>query len=158
MESKIKYIKYHNEECRLQYLVNRYKEHDRKRNRYIEELLAEIERLNQLTQHQHEDIDELIDAYENAKPLVQNPKQKAYIYELIKRSRESSNFKSKCQNLTETNKQLSDKNRKLKEKNTALTERIHALEEIIKKTPQWEITKRQSLISAMMPNLRLHPQ
>ena len=133
MSSQIKFIKFVSEECRLRYLVNRYKEHDRKRKRYIEELLAEIERLKKITEHQHEEIDELIDAYDNAKPLIQNPKQKAYIYELIKRSRESSNYRIKCENLTIANKQLSDKNKKLKEKNTALTERIQALEEIIKR-------------------------
>lgn len=132
MASKIKYIKFISEECRLRYLINRYKEHDKKRNRYIEELLAEIDRLKKLTERQHEEIDELIDAYDNAKPLILSPKQKAYIYELIKRSRESSNYKIKCENLTTANKQLSDKNKKLKEKNAALTERVQALEEIIK--------------------------
>lgn len=132
MASKIKYIKFVSEECRLRYLVNRYKEHDKKRNRYIEELLAEIDRLKKLTERQHEEIDELIDAYDNAKPLILSPKQKAYIYELIKRSRESSKYRIKCENLTTANKQLSDKNKKLKEKNAALTERVQALEEIIK--------------------------
>lgn len=35
----IQYIKFMNEECRLRYLIDKYKEHDKKRNRYIAHLL-----------------------------------------------------------------------------------------------------------------------
>lgn len=92
----IQYIKFMNEECRLRYLIDKYKEHDKKRNRYIAHLLRmndqqaeKIKRLEALSERQHEEIDELMDAYDGAKPLIADKAHRAYVYELIKRANEA---------------------------------------------------------------------
>lgn len=128
----IQYIQFQDEESRLRYLISKYKEHDKKRNRYIahlmrqnEQLLDKVKRLEGLTERQHEEIDELMDAYNGAKPLIADKAHRAYVYELIKRSKESTKNKRSVEKLTAENNRLSEKNKDYKE-------RIIALETIIK--------------------------
>ncbi|TGY80984.1 hypothetical protein [Lepagella muris] len=128
----IRYIQFQDEESRLRYLIDKYKKHDKKRNNYIahltrqnEQLLDKTKRLEALTERQHEEIDELIDAYNGAKPLIADKAHRAYVYELIKRSKESTKNKRAVDKLTAENSHLSEENKELKEK-------IKALETIIK--------------------------
>lgn len=128
----IRYIQFQDEESRLRYLIDKYKKHDKKRNNYIahltrqnEQLLDKTERLEALTERQHEEIDELMDAYNGAKPLIADKAHRAYVYELIKRSNESKKNKRAVDKLTAENSRLSEENKELKEK-------IKALETIIK--------------------------
>lgn len=128
----IRYIQFQDEESRLRYLIDKYKKHDKKRNNYIahltrqnEQLLDKTERLEALTERQHEEIDELMDAYNGAKPLIADKAHRAYVYELIKRSKESTKNKRAVDKLTAENSHLSEENKELKEK-------IKALETIIK--------------------------
>ena len=128
----IRYIQFQDEESRLRYLIDKYKKHDKKRNNYIahltrqnEQLLDKTKRLEALTERQHEEIDELMDAYNGAKPLIADKAHRAYVYELIKRSNESKKHKRAVDKLTEENSHLSEENKELKEK-------IKALETIIK--------------------------
>lgn len=128
----IQYIQFQDEESRLRYLISKYKEHDKKRNRYIahlmrqnEQLLDKVKRLEGLTERQHEEIDELMDAYNGAKPLIADKAHRAYVYELIKRSKESTKNKRSVEKLTAENNRLSEENKDYKE-------RIMALETIIK--------------------------
>lgn len=128
----IRYIQFQDEESRLRYLIDKYKKHDKKRNNYIahltrqnEQLLDKTKRLEALTERQHEEIDELMDAYNGAKPLIADKAHRAYVYELIKRSNESKKNKRAVEKLTAENSRLSEENKELKEK-------IKALETIIK--------------------------
>ncbi len=128
----IRYIQFQDEESRLRYLIDKYKKHDKKRNNYIahltrqnEQLLDKTKRLEALTERQHEEIDELMDAYNGAKPLIADKAHRAYVYELIKRSKESTKNKRAVDKLTAENSHLSEENKELKEK-------IKALETIIK--------------------------
>lgn len=128
----IRYIQFQDEESRLRYIIAKFKEHDKKRGRYINHLIRvteqqkeKIQRLEKLTERQHEEIEELMNAYDGAKPLIADRKHRAYVYELLKRATESSNYKNQCDNLANTNKQLSQHNQELKEK-------VNALETIIK--------------------------
>lgn len=128
----IKYIEFVDEESRLRYLIKKYKEHDRKRNRYIthvenlyEQQKGKSQRLQGIVERQHEEIQELMDAYNSAKPLIQDKNYKAYVYELLKRSNESSKNKRRADKLEEEAKSLRQENKDLKE-------RIAALETIIK--------------------------
>lgn len=128
----IRYIQFQDEEFRLRYLIDKYKKHDKKRNNYIahltrqnEQLLDKTKRLEALTERQHEEIDELMDAYNGAKPLIADKAHRAYVYELIKRSKESTKNKRAVDKLTAENSHLSEENKELKEK-------IKALETIIK--------------------------
>jgi hypothetical protein len=128
----IQYIKFMNEECRLRYLIDKYKEHDKKRNRYIAHLLRmndqqaeKIKRLEALSERQHEEIDELMDAYDGAKPLIADKAHRAYVYELIKRTNEAKKNRRVVEKLTTENTRLSEENKGLKD-------RVKALETIIK--------------------------
>ena len=128
----IRYIQFQDEESRLRYLIDKYKKHDKKRNNYIahltrqnEQLLDKTKRLEALTERQHEEIDELIDAYNGAKPLIADKAHRAYVYELIKRSKESKKHKRAVEKLTAENSRLSEENKEYKDK-------IKALETIIK--------------------------
>lgn len=128
----IRYIQFQDEESRLRYLIDKYKKHDKKRNNYIahltrqnEQLLDKTKRLEALTERQHEEIDELMDAYNGTKPLIADKAHRAYVYELIKRSKESTKNKRAVDKLTAENSHLSEENKELKEK-------IKALETIIK--------------------------
>lgn len=128
----IQYIKFMNEECRLRYLIDKYKEHDKKRNRYIAHLLRmndqqaeKIKRLEALSERQHEEIDELMDAYDGAKPLIADKAHRAYVYELIKRANEAKKNRRVVEKLTTENTRLSEENKGLKG-------RVKALETIIK--------------------------
>ena len=128
----IRYIQFQDEESRLRYLIDKYKNHDKKRNNYIahltrqnEQLLDKTKRLEALTERQHEEIDELMDAYNGAKPLIADTTHRAYVYELIKRSNESKKNKREVERLTAENCRLSEENRDFKD-------RIKALETIIK--------------------------
>ena len=120
----IRYIQFQDEESRLRYLIDKYKKHDKKRNNYIahltrqnEQLLDKTKRLEALTERQHEEIDELMDAYNGAKPLIADKAHRAYVYELIKRSKESTKNKRAVDKLTAENSHLSEENKELKEKN-----------------------------------------
>ncbi len=91
-ENEIRYVEFMDEECRLRYLISKYKEHDKKRNRYIahienlyEQQRAKSKRLEALTERQHEEIEELMNAYDGAKPLIADKNHRAYVYELLKR-------------------------------------------------------------------------
>lgn len=128
----IQYIKFMNEECRLRYLIDKYKEHDKKRNRYIAHQLRmndqqaeKIKRLEALSERQHEEIDELMDAYDGAKPLIADKAHRAYVYELIKRANEAKKNRRVVEKLTTENTRLSEENKGLKD-------RVKALETIIK--------------------------
>jgi len=128
----IQYIKFMNEECRLRYLIDKYKEHDKKRNRYIAHLLRmndqqaeKIKRLEALSERQHEEIDELMDAYDGAKPLIADKAHRANVYELIKRANEAKKNRRVVEKLTTENTRLSEENKGLKD-------RVKALETIIK--------------------------
>ena len=128
----IQYIKFMNEECRLRYLIDKYKEHDKKRNRYIAHLLRmndqqaeKIKRLEALSERQHEEIDELMHAYDGAKPLIADKAHRAYVYELIKRANEAKKNRRVVEKLTTENTRLSEENKGLKD-------RVKALETIIK--------------------------
>lgn len=128
----IQYIKFMNEECRLRYLIDKHKEHDKKRNRYIAHLLRmndqqaeKIKRLEALSERQHEEIDELMDAYDGAKPLIADKAHRAYVYELIKRANEAKKNRRVVEKLTTENTRLSEENKGLKD-------RVKALETIIK--------------------------
>lgn len=128
----IQYIKFMNEECRLRYLIDKYKEHDKKRNRYIAHLFRmndqqaeKIKRLEALSERQHEEIDELMDAYDGAKPLIADKAHRAYVYELIKRANEAKKNRRVVEKLTTENTRLSEENKGLKD-------RVKALETIIK--------------------------
>ena len=128
----IRYIQFLDEKFRLRYLIDKYKAHDKKRNGYIahlmlqnEQLSDKIKRLEALTERQHEEIDELMDAYNGAKPLIADKAHRAYVYELIKRSNESKKNKREMERLTVENRRLSEENRDFKD-------RIKALETIIK--------------------------
>lgn len=128
----IQYIKFMNEECRLRYLIDKYKEYDKKRNRYIAHLLRmndqqaeKIKRLEALSERQHEEIDELMDAYDGAKPLIADKAHRAYVYELIKRANEAKKNRRVVEKLTTENTRLSEENKGLKD-------RVKALETIIK--------------------------
>lgn len=128
----IQYIKFMNEECRLRYLIDKYKEHDKKRNRYIAHLLRmndqqaeKIKRLEALSERQHEEIDELMDAYDGAKPLIADKAHRAYVYELIKMANEAKKNRWVVEKLTTENTRLSEENKGLKD-------RVKALETIIK--------------------------
>lgn len=87
--------------------------------------MDKTKRLEALTERQHEEIDELMDAYNGAKPLIADKAHRAYVYELIKRSKESTKNKRAVDKLTAENSHLSEENKELKEK-------IKALETIIK--------------------------
>ena len=128
----IQYIKFVDEESRLRYIISKYKEHDKKRNGYIahlmrqnEQLIEKNKRLEALTERQHEEIDELMDAYDGAKPLIAYKAHRAYVYELIKRANESTKNKRTVEKLTEENSRLS-------EENIGYKDRIESLETIIK--------------------------
>lgn len=119
----IQYIKFMNEECRLRYLIDKYKEHDKKRNRYIAHLLRmndqqaeKIKRLEALSERQHEEIDELMDAYDGAKPLIADKAHRAYVYELIKRANEAKKNRRVVEKLTTENTRLSEENKGLKDR------------------------------------------
>lgn len=126
-------IEFADEVSRLRYTIAKYKEHDKKRNNYIahlirqnETLVEKVKRLEKLTEQQHEEIDELIAAYDGAKPLIADPEHKAWVYELVK----------KAQQLKEARRiagQLGRDNNQLKEKNKELADHISALEDIIKR-------------------------
>lgn len=123
----IQYIKFMNEECRLRYLIDKYKEHDKKRNRYIAHLLRmndqqaeKIKRLEALSERQHEEIDELMDAYDGAKPLIADKAHRAYVYELIKRANEAKKNRRVVEKLTTENTRLSEENKGLKDREKAL--------------------------------------
>lgn len=138
-EDGLQYIEFQNEECRLRYTIAKYKEHDKKRNRYMAHLERQndryrqrIESLEALTERQHEEIDELMDAYDGAKPLIADRSHRAYVYELLKRATEGSKLKRKCENIEEENKTLHNKNKRLKEHNQSLKEKVEALENVIK--------------------------
>lgn len=80
------------EVTRLRYTIARFKEYDRKRKTYLRNLehacenyRNKIKEYEALTERQHYEIDELMNAYENSKPLIDNPSQKAYVYELLHR-------------------------------------------------------------------------
>lgn len=131
-DNGIHYIQFQDEVCRLRYIIKKYKKHDKKRNRYMAHLQRmydtqreKVKRLEALTERQHEEIDELMDAYNGAKPLIADRAHRAYVYELIKRSTESSKNKRTADYLTE-------ENGRLKEENNGLKERIKALEAVIK--------------------------
>lgn len=131
-DAGIQYIQFQNEECRLRYTISRFKEYDKKRNRYIahltrmnEQLSEKVKRLERLTERQHEEIDELMDAYNGAKPLIADKAHRAYVYELIKRANESSKNKRDVERLSTDNARLTDDNNNLRD-------RVKALETIIK--------------------------
>lgn len=128
----LQYIEFPDELYRLRYTITKYKEHDKKRNRYMahlqrmyEQQREKVKRLELLTERQHEEIDELIDAYNAAKPLIADKSHRAYVYELIKRSKDSSKNKQAAERLSAENDRLSKENRDLKD-------RVNALEAIIK--------------------------
>ena len=138
-EEGLQYIEFQNEECRLRYTIAKFKEYDKKRKRYIahlERMLGrnkqKIESLEALTERQHEEIDELMDAYDGAKPLIADRSHRAYVYELIKRANEASKLRRKCDNIEEENKTLHDKNERQKEHIQSLKEKVEALENVIK--------------------------
>lgn len=118
---------------RLRYLVTKYKAHDKKRTAYMHRL----ERLNEtyrnkikeyekLTERQHDEIDELIAAYDRAKPLIADPDQKAYVYELLLRIQDLKPYKA------DYNRVASELERKGKRINE-LEELVAALKENIKR-------------------------
>lgn len=98
----------------------------------LERNKQKIESLEALTERQHEEIDELMDAYDGAKPLIADRSHRAYVYELIKRANEASKLKRKCDNIEEENKTLHDKNKRQKEHIQSLKEKVEALENVIK--------------------------
>lgn len=131
-EEGLQYIEFQDELCRLRYTIAKYKEHDKKRNRYIAHLLRmndqqaeKIKRLEALSERQHEEIDELMDAYDGAKPLIADKAHRAYVYELIKRANEAKKNRRVVEKLTTENTRLSEENKGLKD-------RVKALETIIK--------------------------
>lgn len=80
------------EVLRLRYTIAKFKEYDAKRKRYVahlerlvEKYRARIKELEKLTERQHNEIDELINSYETARPLISNPEQKAYVFELVEK-------------------------------------------------------------------------
>ena len=122
---KIRYIKFIDEVSRLRYLISKYKKHDSKRKEYIDELKEKVKSLEAVKERQKEEIDELIDAYNGAKPLIADKAHRAYVYELIKRSKDSQKNKRAVERLTAENCRLSEENKNYKD-------RIKALETIIK--------------------------
>lgn len=52
-------------------------------NRIIEQLRQRIVDLEKLTEQQHEQIDDLIDAYDKANGMIDNAENKAYVKELL---------------------------------------------------------------------------
>lgn len=135
-ENGLQYIAFQDEECRLRYIIAKFKEYDKKRKHYIAHLEHLNERYRQkiesLEARQHEEIDELMNAYDGAKPLIADRSHRAYVYELLKRANEVSKLKRKCDNIEEENKTLHDKNKRLKEHVQSLKEKVEALENVIK--------------------------
>ena len=129
-DGNLGFINFPDEISKLRYTIAKFKEYDKKRKRYLCHLENEIIRLKErvkelegLTMRQHEEIDELIDAYECAKPLIADPKHKAYVYELVKRSREASRWRKQAEKVDELRKEIAD----LKEQNKGLKTIIHNL-------------------------------
>lgn len=133
---KIRYIGFQDEVCRLRYTIAKYKEHDKKRNQYM----ALLERTNkqlrlqleELVQRHREEIDEMVAAYNGAKPLIADPSHRAYVYELVEHAAEGSKLKKKYENIKEEFKKLLDQNNRLKGQVQSLRESVEALENVIK--------------------------
>ena len=126
----VPYIGFPDEVSRMKYTIEKFKRYDSRRKNYIANLHQEIASLKEkvkslesLTERQHEEIDELIDAYNCAKPLISDPKQKAYVYELIRRSREGKSDRKKAAQYDA----LAQENRNLREENKSLKQIIHNL-------------------------------
>lgn len=122
---------------RLRFTIARYKEHDKKRKRYILNLMDEIEnakkrvkQLELLTERQHNEIDELIDAQENAKPLIANPNQKACVYKLLQRIEHLKPFASLYNKAMERCDRQELRIKELEELVKALQENIKTLHKI----------------------------
>lgn len=133
-DGDIQYIQFPDELSRLRYTIAKYKEHDKKRNRYVahlqrmyEQQREKVKRLEALTEHQHEEIDELMAAYDGAKPLISDKSHRAYVYELLKKAIESSNNKREAERLNKANIRLNEENESLKERNKALEQIIKNL-------------------------------
>lgn len=131
-DENLAYIQFESEEARLRYIIAQFKKYDAKRKRHLAHLQTLNERyrnriaeLDKLTEHQHEEIDALIEAYDGAKGLIQNPSQKAWVYELIKAAAECKRLKGQCTALTNQNAQFQGRITRQKEK-------IEALEQVIK--------------------------
>lgn len=131
-DEDLAYIQFESEEARLRYIIAQFKKYDAKRKRYLSYLQNQNDRyrnriaeLEKLTEHQHEEIDALMEAYDGAKGLIQNPSQKAWVYELIKKATDGKQYKTERDGLIGRIKQL-------QEQNKSLSERVKALEEIIK--------------------------
>lgn len=128
----IRFIQFESEEARLRYIIAQFKKYDAKRKRHMAHLQNlndryrdRIKELEKLTEHQHEEIDTLIASYDGAKGLIQNPSQRAWVYELIKKANDGKQYKTERDGLIGRTKQL-------QEQNKSLSERVKALEEIIK--------------------------
>lgn len=138
-EKGSQYITFQNQECRLRYIIAKFKIYDNTRKQYLaylerlnKQYEQKIESLEALTEHQHEEIDELMDAHNDAKPFIADQLHRAYVYELLKRATDAKRLKRKCDNIEEGNKTLHIKNKRLKEHAQSLKEKVEALENAIK--------------------------
>lgn len=113
MEKVGHFTNFDDEVYRLRYIIAKFKEYDAKRKLYVQQLRQRIRELENLTEQQHLDMDALIEAYNCARPLIANPKEKATIYELIKRSRERDTYKQRCENQNNYISQLRTRIQKL---------------------------------------------
>lgn len=131
------YFEPFDELSRLRYLVAKYKEHDKKRTRYMNHLERinetyrnKIKEYEKLTERQHDEIDELIAAYDRAKPLIANPDQKAYVYELLERIKELKPYKAEYGRIAKRAESQEARIAELEEMVKALKENIKRLHKI----------------------------
>ena len=128
------------EECELQRLRNtiaKFKEYDKRRTKYLRSLEEQVnlitkanEQLNETLKQKEEDIENLLQVINDAKPLILHPKEKAYLYDLIMKVRGYKNLKQKADKVDRLNeeirKHIKDK-KELKELNKALKQQIKIL-------------------------------
>lgn len=93
---------FNSEEQRLRYVIYRFKEYDSKRNAYIKQLEAQCEayraRVDKLQaeiknerKQAENTLAELIQSYDKASPLISNPDNKAYVFQLLQRIEQLKN-------------------------------------------------------------------
>lgn len=135
-KEKLPTVRFQDELHKLRYTIKKFKAYDSERKKYIAGLLNEMERkderirqLEALTERQHADIDEMLDAYANAGPLIAEPKKKAFLYELVRRSKESTSLRKRLAKITEQAEWLETERSRLMGVERSLREQLSAMRE-----------------------------
>lgn len=128
------------EECELKRLRNtiaKFKEYDKRRTKYLRSLEEQVnlitkanEQLSETLKQKEEDVENLLEVISDAKPLIEHPKEKAYLFELIMKVRGYNNIRQKANKVDKLNeeirKHIKDK-KELKEENKTLKQQIKIL-------------------------------